>query len=629
MLQINDLTYRIGDRLLFDRAYCQLQAGQKAALVGRNGTGKSTLLSMIVGRLSPESGDILIHPRASVSLVAQETPSGPRSLLDTVLDAHQEMRALEREAATATEADRIAEIHTRLADIDAHKAHARAAAILSGLGFDEAAQQRPLDEYSGGWRMRVALARALFMQPDLLLLDEPTNYLDLEGVIWLENFLRDYPYTVLIVSHDRSLLNTAVGTILHLEGGKLNAYTGGYDDFERARAERIEQLSAMKSKQEAERRRIQAFVDRFRAQANKASQAQSRLKMLERMQPIASVIEDKTIPFAFPKPEPLSPPLIAVQDAAVGYEPGAPVLKSLNLRIDPDDRIALLGANGNGKSTFAKLLSRRLKPMEGKVSAPRSLKIGYFAQHQLDELKPKETPFQHLLMLEPEQTEVRLRTKLGAFGFSADKADRPVETLSGGEKARLLFALMSRAAPQIMILDEPTNHLDVDSREALMQAINEFDGAVILISHDRHLVEACADRLWIVENGGVHPYDGDMDDYRRHLLRSRSDRAEKTGDRQPDKRKQERQAAARARATRTPLQDRLRRAESKLEKLTAEKARIDAALHTPGLYDGSIAGAPAKIAHLQKESARLEDAIFAAEEDWLAAQTALESAERA
>jgi len=627
MLQLDDITLRIGDRLLFDGARAQVQPGETVALLGRNGTGKSTLLEAIAQGAPPESGGIHLPPRATVTLVAQEAPSGETSPREAVLAAHDELQRLEREAETATDPEAIAEIHTRLADLGAEAAPARAAAILAGLGFDEDAQARPLDSYSGGWRMRVALAAALFRQPDLLLLDEPTNYLDLEGVLWLESFLASYPGTVLLVSHDRSLLNRAVDRILHIENGKFVSYTGGFDAFEKARAERLERIAAMREKQEAERKRIQAFVDRFRANASKARQAQSRLKMLERMQPIAAIVEEAVPSFRFPEPEPLSPPLMVLDNVAAGYAPDAPVLDGLNLRIDPDDRIALLGANGNGKSTFARLLAGRLSPLAGKITASSKLKVGYFAQHQLEELRPSESPLQHMQALAPDHSETWLRTRLGAFGFSADKADRSVATLSGGEKARLLFALMAFEAPQLIILDEPTNHLDIDSREALIQSLNAFEGAVILISHDRRLLEACADRLWVTANGAVTPYDGDLEAYREELLAAR--RAERSDNRRDgeDGRKAKRRAAAAARSERAALKRRLAEAEKEVDALTERKTRIAKALENPGLYDGSLADGPAKAAQLQQELSRVSEALEAAEESWLSLQAKLEESE--
>ncbi|WCL52805.1 ABC-F family ATP-binding cassette domain-containing protein [Gimibacter soli] len=626
MLHITDITYRIGDRLLIDQATVVVPAGHKVGLVGPNGAGKSTLLKMILGELSPETGEVKVRPSARLGHVGQEAPGGPQSLLDTVIQSNKELVSLEAEALTATDPHRIAEIHTRLADISAHTANARAATILKGLGFDEEAQARPCSSYSGGWRMRVALACVLFNEPDLLLLDEPTNYLDLEGVIWLETFLKSYPYTVLIVSHDRDLLNNAVGHIVHLEGGKLNIYTGGYDRFEQLRAEKMERQAALKSKQEAERRHIQAFVDRFKAKASKAKQAQSRLKLLEKMQPIATMATSETIPFRFPNPEPLSSPLIALEGASVGYEVDHPILKKLDLRVDMDDRIALLGANGNGKSTFAKLLSGRLAPMDGTCRKSKVLKVGYFAQHQLDELNPKSTPLDQMKKLMPDAIESKVRARLGSFGFGADKADRSIESLSGGEKARLMFAVCTFDAPQLLILDEPTNHLDVDSREALIHAINDFDGAVVLISHDRHLLEACADRLWLVEKGDVKRFEGDLADYRIHLLKERGgDRADKT-DKSDSSRKAQRQAAADIRLKLAPLRREAERAEAKVEKLSALVANLEEKLGNPALYASQDAAATAKVTALQvdlaKQKALLEDAEMA----WLEAQEAYDSA---
>ena len=627
MLHVNDITFRIGERLLFDQATVGVPAGHKVGFVGRNGAGKSTLLKIILGELSPEGGSIKIRPRARVGHVGQEAPDGPQSLLQTVLASNRELAALTAEAETATDPHRISEIHIRLADIGAHEAEAKAAKILAGLGFDDTAQARPCSSYSGGWRMRVALACVLFNEPDLLLLDEPTNYLDLEGVMWLESFLRTYPYTVVIVSHDRDLLNKAVTHIVHLEDAKLNLYTGGYDRFEELRRQKMEGQLALKSKQEAERRHIQSFVDRFKAKASKAKQAQSRLKALERMKPIATMVEAHTVPFKFPKPDPLSSPLIALEDTSVGYEADNPVLKDLDLRIDMDDRIALLGANGNGKSTFAKLLASKLSPMQGKLRKSRKLGVGYFAQHQLDEMRPKESPLAHLSDLMPDAIESKVRARLGAFGFGFDKADRPVESLSGGEKARLMFALATFGAPQLLILDEPTNHLDIDSREALIHAINEYDGAVLLISHDRHLVEACVDRLWIVEGGDVTRFEGDLEDYKTHLLKERSgDRASKRGPRIENSKKIARKEAAEARRQLAPLKRAVETTEKTLEKLTRDKGKVDDRLADPALYES---GSEAKVAKLTQMAADLEAKIGEAEDAWMQAEEAYVSARQA
>ncbi|WP_262695276.1 ABC-F family ATP-binding cassette domain-containing protein [Kordiimonas aquimaris] len=629
MLHINDITFRIADRLLFEQATVAIPPGHKVGLVGRNGAGKSTLFNMILGDLSPEAGDIKVRATARIGHVGQEAPGGPQSLLQTVLDSNHEMSSLNTEALTATDPERISYIHTRLADIGAHSAEARAATILAGLGFDGAAQARPCSSYSGGWRMRVALACVLFNEPDLLLLDEPTNYLDLEGVMWLESFLRTYPYTVLIISHDRDLLNKAVTHIVHLEHGKLNSYTGGYDRFEQLRRQHMEHQMALKSKQETERRHIQSFVDRFKAKASKAKQAQSRMKALARMQPIVTMMESSTIPFNFPKPEPLSSPLIALDEASVGYEEGKPILRNLDLRIDMDDRIALLGANGNGKSTFAKLLASKLAPMTGKMSKSRVLGIGYFAQHQLDELIPTETPLFHLSKLMPDAIESKVRARLGSFGFGADKATRAVENLSGGEKARLMFAIATFQKPQLLILDEPTNHLDVDSREALIHAINGYDGAVLLISHDRHLVDACVDRLWIVEDGDVKTFEGDLDDYRKHLLALRSGaKAENRSAKQSENKKAARQQAAEQRKLLAPMKRAVENAEKAIEKFENEKTKLEDALADPDLYeDQEDENAAILVTRYQLRLRSIKNDLAKAEEKWVLAEEAYASAQ--
>ncbi|HHK74843.1 MAG TPA: ABC-F family ATP-binding cassette domain-containing protein, partial [Rhizobiales bacterium] len=513
MLHINDITWRIGGRTLLDEASASIPSGHKVGLVGRNGCGKSTLLKIIAGELEPEGGSISLPKGARKGMVRQEAPEGKTSLIDWVVSQDLERANLLAEADTATDGHRIADIHTRLQDINAHSAPARAASILAGLGFDNADQQRSLSEFSGGWRMRVALAALLFTEPDLLLLDEPTNYLDLEGTLWITAFLRNYPRSVVVVSHDRDLLNTSVQGILHLDRGKLDYTPGSYDRFETLRRERQALQLSLKKKQDDACRHMEAYVNRFRAQANKARQAQSRLKALARLQPIAAIVDEHVAPFVFEAPQkPMAPPLLRLDGASVGYEPGKPVLTNLDLRIDPDDRIGLLGANGNGKSTFAKLLTGKLDPMSGRRKIHKKARIGYFAQHQMDELSEAETPYDHIRALMPEATEAQLRAKLGHLGFGIDKAETRTDHLSGGEKARLLFALAGFGEPHMLILDEPTNHLDVDSREALIRALNEYEGAVILISHDRHLIETCADRLWLVGEGTVSRFEGDMDD---------------------------------------------------------------------------------------------------------------------
>ncbi|MDX1576148.1 MAG: ABC-F family ATP-binding cassette domain-containing protein, partial [Kiloniellales bacterium] len=521
MLHVNEMTFRVAGRPLFERATLAVNKGERCGLVGPNGSGKTTLLNLISGRLQPDEGSISLPRGLRLGLVAQDAPSGPESLLDTVLAADPERGALLEEAETAGEPHRIAEIHERLADIGAASAPARAARILAGLGFDEAAQEGSCRELSGGWRMRVALAALLFSQPDLLLLDEPTNHLDLEASLWLEGYLRSYPGTLLLVSHDRNLLNRVAKRIVHLEGLKLVAYSGNYDRFERTRRERLERQAALQKRQMAERRHIQAFVDRFRYKASKARQAQSRLKALARMEPIASVIEQRTVNLAFPEPEALAPPLVTLEGVAAGYQADRPVLGGLDLRLDPDERVALLGANGNGKTTFLRLLSGTLAPQDGRIVRSGKLRVGYFAQDQAEQLDPRTTALNLVASLLPKAREADQRAHLGRFGLSGDRALIEVGQLSGGEKARLVFALNSCTCPHLLLLDEPTNHLDVDTRQALVQAINEFPGAVVLVSHDSHLIELIADRLWLVAEGTVTPFDGDLEDYRRQLLEQR------------------------------------------------------------------------------------------------------------
>ena len=629
MLQINEILYRAGGRIIFDRATVTVNKGERAGLIGRNGTGKTTLLKLIAGTLALDGGDIILPRNLRCGTVAQEAPSGPRSLIDTVLAADTERSALLAEAESAKDPARIAEIHERLATIGAESAPARAAQILAGLGFDEAAQQRPCSEFSGGWRMRVALAALLFSEPDLLLLDEPTNHLDLEAVIWLEGYLKTYPGTLILVSHDRDLLNGVARRILHLEGNKIVAYNGNYDRFERTRAERLEHQAALRSKQLAERRHIQAFVDRFRYKASKARQAQSRLKALERMEPVTAMIESRTISFTFPKPIELSPPIVTMEDASAGYDPATPVLRNLNLRLDMDDRIALLGANGNGKSTFSRLLAGRLKPLSGRLTKSSKLSVGYFAQDQAEELDLKETPLTLMSRALPDQPPSKVRAHLGRFGFGEHHATLEAGRLSGGEKARLLFALMTRHAPQLLLLDEPTNHLDMDARESLIQAINDFEGAVVIVTHDPHVIELTADRLWLVADGTVKSYDGDMDDYRALLLaqrRAERGRAkiEKTGAEGNGatrvSRKERRRANAEARAAVTHLRKTAREAEARVEKLNREKAKFEARLADPEIYNGSTA----KLMDLQIKFGEIKAALAKAEDAWLEAQAVVE-----
>ncbi len=621
MLSITDISVRIAGRLLIDHGTAQIVPGARVGPIGRNGAGKSTLFHAIRGELPLEAGTIAIPPRWRVGSLAQEAPNGPDSLIDIVLKADLERDALLQEADTAHDPHRIAEIQTRLVDIDAHSAPARAAAILSGLGFSTADQARPCSEFSGGWRMRVALAATLFSAPDLLLLDEPTNYLDLEGTLWLENHLANYLRTVIVISHDRDLLDTSVDQILHLDRGKLTLYRGSYTSYEEQRATR-EMLDAKHAKrQDAERKRLQAFVDRFKAKASKARQAQSRVKMLEKMKPIAALVRQDVREITFPAPEKmLSPPIIAADGVSVGYDPAQPALRHVTLRIDNDDRIALLGSNGNGKSTLVKLLANRLAPFSGKITRADKLSIAYFAQHQLDELNEDGSPYDHVRKLMPDAPETKVRGRTGAIGFSGKAGDTLVRSLSGGEKARLLLGLATFFGPNMIILDEPTNHLDIDSRAALAEAINEFPGAVIMVSHDRYLIESCADRLWVVADRTVTPYDGDLDDYRRLVLSARGMRSR---ERAVAERGNGRDKPQRGKAEkRVPLKQKISEAEAEIARINGIISKIDIALALPDLFQRD----PKQAAQLSKARAGAALALQRAEEEWLEASSSYDEA---
>jgi ATP-binding cassette subfamily F protein 3 len=621
MLTIDTLTVRIAGRVILDGASAGVPAGRRVGLVGRNGCGKSTLLKTIQGFLHADSGEITTPKDWRIGALAQEAPSGPQSLIDTVLAADKERTTLLAQAETEKDPHAIADIHARLHTIDSYSAPARAAEILAGLGFSDADQQRPCSEFSGGWRMRVALAAVLFSAPDLLLLDEPTNYLDLEGVLWLEDYLKRYRGTVLIVSHDRDLLNTCAEFILHLEHGKLTLYTGGYDTFVETRAMKRALDEATAKKVDAQRKHLQAFVDRFRYKASKATQAQSRIKMLERLTTIDIPVDEHVAPIRLPQATSASPPLIVLEDVAVGYEPGKPILTRLNLRFDPDDRIALLGKNGNGKSTLAKLLAGKLPTMGGTLTRAKKLVPGYFAQHQLEELDGDITPIDTLSRLRPSQTLLQVRNALGGFGFSADKQLTKVGNLSGGERARLMLALATLDKPNLIILDEPTNHLDIDARGELLTALNDFEGAVILISHDRRLIEATADRLYLVADGRALPFDGDLDDYRKFLLTP--DAVMKPAAVEPKLTKEgARREAADKRRRLKPLKDKVDAAEHQIADLTAEIKKLDAALADPLLFVHD----PKKGTAVSKKRAEAVKKLEAAEERWLAAHEEYEQA---
>jgi len=626
MLRIEGLTYRIGRRTLLENAETAINEGHRVGFVGRNGTGKTTLLNLIIGNLIPDTGSINYPQRWKIGVTKQEAPESSLNLIDTVKATDKELIRLNSESETSTDPNRIAEIHSRLNEKEAHRAHSRAARILAGLGFSESEMQRPCKEFSGGWRMRVALAGLLFTKPDLLLLDEPTNHLDLEASLWLEDYLRRYQGTILVVSHDRGLLNRVVNQILHLDNAKLRLYTGGYDRFETNFRAQIQRIESERARQEKQRVHIQKFIDRFRYKATKAKQAQSRLKMLERMEPLPERQQDGLVSFEFPNPKPLAPPLYSIDNASIGYD-GKAVLNQISFRLDIEDRIALIGANGNGKSTLIKLLAGRLDAISGHIGHSKNLRVGYFAQHQTDELDFEATPLIEISRKRPKDLKVKLRAHLGRFGFTQERADTPIRNLSGGEKARLLFAMMSCDDPHILLLDEPTNHLDVIAREALIQAINTFEGAVIIVSHDHHVIELTADRLWLVDQGTVLPYDGDLNEYRTFLTKGAERKVTEPGQvpsiRETGK-KERRRLAAEKRNQLAPLRKSLKHAEDTVTKLASEVKNLQAALANPDLYEQKDNN---KIKSLQIKAGYAAKSLSDAEEAWIEIQANLERAE--
>jgi ATP-binding cassette subfamily F protein 3 len=618
MLNLNGITVRLGGRTILDRATAALPTGARVGLIGRNGAGKTTLMKVITGHYDPDDGGIEIPRKSRIGYIAQEAPSGTTTPFETVLAADTERAALLVEEEHTADHHRIAEIHERLIAIDAHAAPARASRILVGLGFDEDMQHRPLDSYSGGWKMRVALAALLFSEPDLLLLDEPSNHLDLEATLWLENFLKSYRATMVVISHERDLLNNVVDHILHLEGGKTTLYVGGYDAFERQRAERMAQLASARAAQENQRAKLQDYIARNSARASTAKQAQSRQKALARMQPIAEMATDPTLSFDFPSPDELKPPLVTLDMAAVGYTENKPILQRLNLRLDPDDRVALLGRNGNGKTTLARLLAAQLPAMDGAMNAAGKMRVGYFTQYQVEELDGGDTPLEHMTRAMRGETPGAVRGQLGRFGFSGAKATTQVGKLSGGERARLALALITRDAPHMLILDEPTNHLDVDAREALVQALNDYDGAVVLVSHDRHMLELTADRLVLVDDGTAKEYAGTLDDYTDMILGKTPKSEGSKGNK-----KEDRKAAAAAREKGTALRNAVKSAEADMAKLTATRSAIERAMFDPST--ALAEHAKLTMTDLMKLRSSIEAKLEAAEAAWVAASEALET----
>ena len=620
MLTIDNVTVRLGGRAILERASATIPVGARVGLIGRNGAGKSTLMKALIGEIEPDDGEISKPSRARIGYIAQEAPSGTMTPEEVVLASATERAALLAELETCTDMDRMGDVHERLLAIDAYSAPARAAKILNGLGFDEEMQQRPVDSFSGGWKMRIALGALLFSEPDILLLDEPSNHLDLEATLWLENFLKSYPATLVVISHERDLLNKVVDHILHLQGGQLTLYAGGYDAFEKQRAERAAQLAAAKASQEAQAARLRDYVARNSARASTAKQAQSRAKMLAKMQPIAALMEDPTLSFDFPDPAEMKSPMITLEHAAVGYGEAPPILKRLNFRIEADDRIALLGRNGNGKTTLARLLASQLAPAEGAINAPGKLKVGYFTQYQVEELAGEDTPLDLMNRAMEGQSQSAVRAQLGRFGFSGPRAGQRVNKLSGGERARLALALITRDAPHLLILDEPTNHLDVDAREALVQALNDYTGAVILISHDRHMVELTSDRLLLVDGGTAREYDGSMDDYIDFILGRNQPKGERRG-KSPSGRNaasvEERRAA----------QSAFNKAEAAIARLSADLAQLDRKILD--LSSDASGQAGAAMQGLLTKRATAANALAEAEEAWLAAGAVLEGAQAA
>lgn len=619
MLNLNGITVRLGGRTILDRATAALPSYSRIGLIGRNGAGKSTLMKVMIGSLEADDGALEMPKGTRIGYIAQEAPAGDSTPFDTVLAADTERAALMAESEQeGLDPDRMAEVHERLIAIDAYTAPARASRILVGLGFDEEMQERPLDSFSGGWKMRVALASLLFSQPDLLLLDEPSNHLDLEATLWLENFLKGYPAMMVVISHERDLLNNVVDHILHLDNGQVTLYAGGYDAFERQRAERAAQLAAAKAAQDAQRAKLQDYVARNSARASTAKQAQSRAKALARMQPIAAMAEDPTLSFDFPSPDELKPPLVTLDLASVGYTEGNPILQRLNLRIDPDDRIALLGRNGNGKTTLARLLAAQLTPMEGQMSASGKMRVGYFTQYQVEELDGDDTPLEHMTQQMKGATPGAVRAQLGRFGFSGAKATTKVGKLSGGERARLALALITRDAPHMLILDEPTNHLDVDAREALVQALNEYDGTVVLVSHDRHMLELTADRLVLVDNGTATEFSGTIEDYTDFIL-GKGPAKEKVS---KADRKEDKKAAAASREALAKLKRDVNDAEADLAKLEVVLSAIDRAMFDPASAANEYKNLT--MGELSQRRGKIVAAQEAAEAKWIAASEALE-----
>jgi ATP-binding cassette subfamily F protein 3 len=615
MLTVSGLTYKIGTRTILDECDVTIMDNWKVGVVGLNGAGKSTLFKLIAGDLTPDGGIVTMNDKQRMGMVRQDIPEVETSLLDLVLEADTEMAELWKLTETEDDPNEMAEIYQRLSDMDAYSAPSRASRLLTGLGFKEEQLSEPFSSFSGGWRMRVALAAALFVEPEILLLDEPTNHLDLEAIMWLETYLANYPHTLLIISHDREVLNKCIDHVVHVDRQKLTLYTGNYDTFERERAEALGLQQKMHEKQQAEREHMQKFVDRFKAKASKARQAQSRVKALEKMDIVDAVIADRAVHFTFPNPKEIASPMIAIDNVDIGYTEGEPVLKRVYENIDHDDRIALLGANGNGKSTLIKLIADKLVPMAGDVRRSSKLRIGYFSQHQTEELDVDSTPYQEMFSLMqktiPDVREPSVRAKLGAFGFSRDLADNRIKSLSGGEKARLLFAFMSIDSPHLLLLDEPTNHLDIDAREALVHALNNYEGAIVIVSHDPNMVERVADRLWVVKDGACQHFDGDLEDYRNFTIQTRRE------ERKENKKSKKKKEAVAVEAKPAANPQAITKLEKKIESLENKKSELETVMVTEGFYDPSNAKSAAEV---QQKHAQVIADLAIVETEWLEMQ---------
>lgn len=625
MLTIQNLTYKIGARTILENCSLNVMSGWKVGVVGPNGAGKSTLFKLIANELQAAGGHIAMPAKQKIAWVRQDIPETDTPLIDMVLGAHEEMAQLWADSMTETDPDRLGEIYHRLDELDAYSAPAKAATLLTGLGFKEHQLTEPFSSFSGGWRMRVALASVLFLEPDFLLLDEPTNHLDLEAIMWLESYLASYPHTMMVISHDRDLLNKCIDHVIHVDKQQLTLYTGNYDTFESERAARLGLQQKMFEKQQAQRAHMQSFIDRFKAKASKATQAQSRMKALEKMDLVDAVIADRAIKFTFPNPDKISSPMIAINRADIGYTEGNPILRGVNENIDFDDRIALLGANGNGKSTLIKLIAGKLDVMGGNMVRSTKLRIGYFSQHQTDELDMDGTPFTEMMrMMRDKGVEIKesvVRAKLGAFGFGRDLADNKISALSGGEKARLLFAFMSFDAPHLLLLDEPTNHLDMDAREALVQALNAYEGAIVIVSHDPTMVERVADRLWLVKDGKCQDFQGDLEDYRKFTIQSRRDEKKKEKEKAAKAKEAEAStpapsvevaSAPAAKKRNFTEQRKLDTLEKEIAALTAEKTKLETLMADPGFYAGG-----ADVATVQKSYQKIVDGLETKEAEWL------------